>query len=111
LRRQVSRINGLREELHYYGSQEGWAPRYSAGDRELFAAHILPGRIEVSVGLDDALRRRLLTFPKLAQEMKAALENASAGQTELRIELPTAGRIRSFTQLVLAKNRFSAVPY
>ena len=113
LRRQISRIDGLREELHYYGAQDGWVPRYSVGSQQLFTAHIEPGRLAVTLAIDQRLRQGLAASANIGPGIKSAVETASAddGRAMVRIELPTVATIRSFAHLVVAKNRLSAVPY
>ncbi len=110
LRRRVSKITGLQEELHYYGPGWGWAPRYHVGERTLLTVHVLPGRLEATVALEGPLRERLLTSPRVAAGIKEAIRHASIdnGTVHVRVRLSSRSDIRSLASLVLMKSKLLA---
>ncbi len=108
LRRRIARIDGLQEELHDHGSEWGWGPRYRLGERILFSARLLPGRLEAKIELEGALKEKILASRKIAGHLKEAMGSAvtSAETTELLIDLSNLPLARSFAQLVIMKSRF-----
>ena len=107
LRRDIAKIEGLEEDLHYHGPAWGWAPRYRLGGRALFSAHILPGRLEASIELDDALREVSLKSLKVAASLKEAVRamNSAGVFTALRLPLPNLTAVRAFARLVVIKSK------
>ena len=110
LRRHLRRIDGLQEELHYFGPERGWAPRYRVGEGILFTARILPGRLEATVSLEGPLKETLLASPRIAARLKDAIRStgSSGSGTELRVWLSNRAVVRSFAQLVVFKNKTTA---
>lgn len=110
LRRHMRRIDGLQEELHYFGPEWGWAPRYRVGEGILFTAHILPGRLEATVSLEGPLKETLLASPRIAARLKDGIRSAgfSGSGAELRVWLSNRAAVRSFAQLVAFKNKIAA---
>jgi len=107
LRRRLAGIDGLQEELFYAGPDDGWLPRYKAGEQVLFSAHILPGALEASIELEAPLRDRALASPRVAAGIKEALRRAAlAPEGNVRLRLSSASLVRSFARLVLMKSRF-----
>jgi hypothetical protein len=89
LRTSISRIPGLIEELHFYGAEEGWLPRYRMDDRILLKVQILPGNLSAIIELDQQALNKLLNSAKVAGKVKAWLGTASIreGIALLRVRL------------------------
>ncbi len=92
LRRQLSRIDGVQEELHYDGAGRGWVPRYRVKENILCGVQISPGLLEARVELESALRG-------------AALDK---GIASLRLRLSNRSNVRSLAHLAALKNKFSS---
>ncbi len=108
LRQRVSRIDGLEEDLHDYGEEWGWAPRYRVGEQTLFIAHLLPGRLEASIDLNPSLKQSLLNSPRISAGLKETIRNAATDSSSgLRIALPSLAAVRSFAKLVLIEASLS----
>lgn len=110
LRRQLSRIDGVQEELHYDGAGRGWVPRYRVKENILCAVQISPGLLEARVELESALRERLLLWPRVSAEIKQALRGAALdkGIASLRLRLSSRSGVRSLANLAALKNKFSS---
>lgn len=106
LRRRLSKIDGLREELFYHGPEWGWGPRYKAGERILFTARILAGTLQTSLNLEGPLRERVLASSRVASGMKEMIRRAplSQGKTAVRLCLARRSDVRSFANLVSLKS-------
>ncbi len=101
LRKRVSSIDGLREELIYQSPEWGWGPRYSAGGQVLFSAHILPGALDVSLALDAGQRENILKSSGISAEIRRAIEeNPASGDAAVRIRLANRAAVASFSKLV-----------
>ncbi len=122
LRRRVSRIDGLREELFYHAPEGertdprsrtdwGWAPRYCIGQATLFGVFIRPGALEGVMTLESPLCERLLGSARIAARVKEAIRCASsgAGVVTLRLPLRNVSDVRSFANLVILKSKAVAV--
>ncbi len=118
LRRRVSRIDGLREELFYHAPEGertdprsrtdwGWAPRYCIGQATLFGVFIRPGALEGVMTLESPLCERLLGSARIAARVKEAIRCASseAGVATLRLPLRNSSDVRSFANLVTLKSK------
>lgn len=107
LRRRVSRIAGLEEELHYSGGEWGWTPRYRVGEQTLFTVHVLPGLLEASVDLEALLREKLLESLRVAAPLKETIRNSPVrhGTARTRVRLANRADVRSFANLVLVKSK------
>ncbi len=108
LRRRLGRIEGIQEDLHYYGPDIGWAPRYRVRGDALFTAHILPGRLETTIGLESPLREKLLGSSRVASRIKDAIRSAPTGDGAAapRVWLSNQATVRSFAQIVWMKSKF-----
>ncbi len=118
LRRRVSRIDGLREELFYHAPEGertdprsrtdwGWAPRYCIGQATLFGVFIRPGALEGVMTLESPLCERLLGSARIAARIKEAIQSApsEAGVVTLRLPLRNVSDVRSFANLVILKSK------
>ncbi len=118
LRRRVSRIDGLREELFYHAPEGertdprsrtdwGWAPRYCIGQATLFGVFIRPGALEGVMTLESPLCERLLGSARIAARIKEAIQSApsEAGVVILRLPLRNVSDVRSFANLVIVKSK------
>ena len=118
LRRRVSRIDGLREELFYHAPEGertdprsrtdwGWAPRYCIGQATLFGVFIRPGALEGVMTLESPLCERLLGSARIAARIKEAIQSApsEAGVVTLRLPLRNVSDVRSFANLVIVKSK------
>jgi len=106
LRRRLGTIEGLREDLHFFGPGTGWAPRYRVGEKALFTAHIFPGRLEVAMDIEGPLREKLLAAHAVAVRIKRALGSASGSGASIRVALSNRADARSFARLVRWKSKF-----
>ena len=118
LRRRVSRIDGLREELFYHAPEGertdprsrtdwGWAPRYCIGQATLFGVFIRPGALEGVMTLESPLCERLLGSARIAARIKEAIQSApsEAGVVTLRLPLRNVSDVRSFANLVILRSK------
>jgi hypothetical protein len=110
LRRQLGRIDGVQEELHYDGADRGWVPRYRVEGNILCAVQILPGLLEARVELDSTVREKLLAWPRVSAEIRQALGGAALdkGIASLRLRLSNRADVRSLASLAALKNKFSS---
>ena len=110
LRRRVGKIAGLQEELHYFGPEQAWAPRYRIGEETLFIVRVRPGLLEAAVPLDESLRQKLLASPKLGAEIKEAIRNVSVQDpdTGIKLKLSNPATVRALVNLVLMKSKLLA---
>jgi len=118
LRRRVSRIDGLREELFYHAPEGertdsrsraawGWAPRYCIGQATLFGVFIRPGALEGVMTLESPLCERLLGSARIAARVKEAIRRASVASdaVTLRFPLRNASDVQSFANLVIMRSQ------
>lgn len=116
LRRRVGAIDGLVEDLFYYGPEKasgteqvywGWAPRYRVGETTLFSVAIRPAVLEAAVTLNGALRERLLESRKVARGIKEAIRGAPVGgdTTRLRVRPSSLAEVRAVASVVLMKSK------
>jgi hypothetical protein len=110
LRRQLGRIDGVQEELHYDGAGRGWVPRYRVKENILCAVQISPGLLEARIELESALREKLLAWPRVSGEIKRTLRGAALdmGIASLRLRLRNRSDVRSLANLAGLKNKFSS---
>ncbi len=108
LRKRVGGIEGIREDLHYFGADWGWVPRYRLGERELFAVRILPGNLEGRMTLDTRQRAEVLSSG-VAAEMKEMVRRAPSGTgvASLCFPLPSMRLVHQFVRIVLTKARLT----
>lgn len=106
LRKRVGAIAGIREDLHFFGSEWGWAPRYCVEDMVLFVVRILPGSLEGTVELDAPLREKILKS-RVAGGIKEAVRRAPvrAGVASASFLLSTMRDIHLFARVVLMKSK------
>jgi hypothetical protein len=106
LRNRVGAIAGLREELHFFGGDWGWAPRYLIGDVVLFAVCILPGDLEGAIELNGPLREDILKS-RIDGSTKDAIRRVPVGKTvaSVKLLLSSMAAVRSFARLVLMKSK------
>jgi hypothetical protein len=107
LRKRVGAIEGLSEELFFVGEDEGWAPRYSLGDRKLFTAHVRPGLLEVELSMNASERAALLASRSLAGTLRGAFESAreEAGKFKVRFAMKSGADVRAFARLIVRRAR------
>ena len=103
LRREISGIDGLVEELHFNGTQDGWLPRYRVGDQVLLRVQILPGNLTAILELEESLAKRLLNSPTEAGRIKTWLRAVAIreGIALLRVRLSSRTDASSLATLVL----------
>jgi hypothetical protein len=106
LRSRVGVIAGLREELHYFGGDWGWAPRYLVGDVVLFAVRILPGDLEGALEMDGPLREKVLKS-RIGGGIGDAVRRVPTGNTagSVKLLLSTMPAVRSFARVVVMKSK------
>jgi hypothetical protein len=109
LRRRVGAIEGVVEDMRFAGREEGWAPSYSAGERELFTVRIVPGRLEGVLRVGERERAALLARCSTSAAAKRALASgrSAAGESEARWVLKNASDVRSFAGLAARLSRLS----
>jgi hypothetical protein len=109
LRRRVSVIDGLIEELVYQGPELGWTPHYRCGEASLFSVIIRPGVLEAVVTLDGREREGALESPRIARGIKQRIRSAPirAEAIHLRVPLAKVEDVRAFASLVLRKTQKS----
>jgi hypothetical protein len=107
LRRRISTISGLVEELYFCGPAQGWGPRYRVGDRVLLKVHIVPGNLGVTVELEEMLFINLLSSPKIASKIKMWFRTVSIreGIALLSVRLSNRADICSLANLVVRVSR------
>ncbi len=110
LRQRISRIDGLEEDLHDYGDERGWAPRYRVGEQTLFIAHLLPGRLEARIELNASLKQSLLNSPRISAGLKETIRNAAGrdNAATLRLWISNRADARAFAQLIVVKAKLLA---
>jgi hypothetical protein len=110
LRRRISTISGLVEELYFCGPAQGWGPRYRVGDRVLLKVHIVPGNLGATVELEEMLFINLLSSPKIASKIKMWFRTVSIreGIALLRVRLSSRADICSLANLVVRVSREQA---
>ncbi len=103
LRKRIGKIEGLVEDLHYSGAEDGWTPRYRVGGDTLFIAHVAPGKLEVTLALDAARWEQLRSSRKAGRRMTQTLSAArlEEGKVSLRLPLSNRAAVRSFSALVV----------
>ena len=108
LRRRISKIEGLVEELCYGGAEWGWTPRYRVGEKVLFTAHVLPGALEATIELDAPLAEKVLRDSKVADKIKQVIRGTleSTSGAWHRVRLSNSAAIRSFAEVVRKKSKF-----
>src|SRR5579863_1397157 len=107
LRRAISGIDGLVEELCYDGPDRGWVPRYRVGAIVLASVRISPGALEAAIELDGALRERVLESPRIAGSIKQAILAApvAGGAIQLRLRLSSLAQVRALARVMLEKSK------
>ena len=56
LRKRISVIDGLTEEMAFIEEEKGWAPTYNLEGKTLFSAHVGAASLEVELRMDAAER-------------------------------------------------------
>ncbi len=107
LRTKIAVIPGLIEELHFFGPEEGWLPRYRVGDRVLFKIHILPGELGATIEMEELLFNKFLNSSKLAGNVRAWLGTATIreGIALLRMRLTNRSEIGSLGSFIIKLSR------
>jgi hypothetical protein len=103
LRTQISAIDGLVEELHFNGPEEGWLPRYRVSNQVLLRVEVRPGSLTAVVELEESLAKKLLNSPAGAGRIKTWFRAAAIreGIALLRVRLSSRAHTRSLTKLIL----------
>jgi hypothetical protein len=106
LRRRISSIHTLQEEV-VYNPERGWDCVYRAGNRTLFTLHVGPALLEATMGLEGALRERLLRSSRVGRALQRTLRELPLenGTVSLRVRLSNANLVRSFARLAAIKAR------
>jgi hypothetical protein len=107
LRTSISRIDGLIEELHFFGLEEGWLPRYRVDDQIILKVLILPGNLSAILEFDAREFNKLLNSAKVAGRVKAWLGTASIreGIALLRVRLASRTDICSLGNFLIRVSR------
>ena len=107
LRKQVGRIDGVVERLHYSAADRRWVVQYQVGGDDLFTARILPGLLEASMPLSAQETGALLGARNLSGAIRETLRGCAskAGSGSIRLTLKDRRTVRSFANLLRAKNR------
>ncbi|HEV2348798.1 MAG TPA: hypothetical protein VG028_03025 [Terriglobia bacterium] len=103
LRARISGIDGLVEELHFYGEEAGWLPRYRVGDRVLLTVEILPGNLTAAAELEVSLAKKILNSPTRTSRIKTWLRPFAIreGIALLRVRLSSRAHTCSLARLIL----------
>ncbi|HKS94936.1 MAG TPA: hypothetical protein VJV74_02260 [Terriglobia bacterium] len=111
LRRRVSVIDGLVEELIYQGPEPGWTPRYRCGETSLFSVIVRPGTLEAVATLDRHERQRALGSTRVTRKMKQRIRDAPVEAEPANLKMPLAKLedIRAFARLMVLKSQKTAV--
>jgi hypothetical protein len=110
LRKSVGKIEGIVESLHYAAGEARWVVQYEVGSLPLFTVRIVPGLLEGCMPLSLSECETLLATHSLSKTIRSAIRS-SASEARLNLVcLPLTDRrkVRSFANLVRAKNRLSA---
>jgi hypothetical protein len=107
LRTSISGIDGLIEELHYFGPGEGWLPRYRVDDQIILKVLILPGNLSAMLEFNEPDFIKLLNSAKVAGKVKAWLGTASIreGIALLRVRLASRTDICSLGNFLIRVSR------
>jgi hypothetical protein len=102
LREQISNIEGLVEELQWFGPELGWMPRYRVGSKTLFAVSIMPGTLEASLELDSAGCECALAARRVPAALKSAIRAAAevSDPAIVRLKLTNKASVRAIASLV-----------
>ncbi|HUZ47461.1 MAG TPA: hypothetical protein VMW54_12570 [Terriglobia bacterium] len=104
LRASLGKIDGIVERLHFSGIKDGWVVRYSVGPCELFTARISPGLLEVKLPADFVGAGKPFKLPQPSAALKSAIPKVQSGEPT-RIRLTNRARVRSFSNLAVARGR------
>jgi len=109
LRKDVGRIDGVVERLHYSPAEDRWLVQYRVEDAELFTVRILPGLLEAGVPLGAEEADALLGTRKVGGAIRAALDGWAGkdGQNSFRLALKDRRAIRSFANFIRVKARLA----
>jgi hypothetical protein len=107
LRKRISVVEGLTEELVLTSEAEGWAPTYSLEGKILATAHIGAASLEVELRMDAAERERLLASKRLSNTMRRALEGArdETGEFTIRFAIKRPADIASVSRWIVLRSR------
>ncbi len=107
LRKAVGQIEGIIERLHYSASETRWVVQYRAGGTELFTVRISPGLLIANMPLSRSEAETLLRMRGLGGTIKNAIRSEAweSGSELLRLPLTSRRLVRSFANLVKAKNK------
>lgn len=107
LRKDVGRIDGVVEQLHYLAAEGRWVVRYQVEDAELFTVRIQPGLLEAGVPMSAAEAGALLSTRRLSggilEALRGCASNADSGS--LRLPLENRRAVRSFANFLRVKIR------
>ncbi len=107
LRKAVGQIEGIIERLHYSSSEARWVVKYCAGGTELFTVRISPRLLVADMPLSRLQAETLLGARGLSGTINKAIRSEAweAGSELLRLPLTNRRLVRSFANLVKAKDR------
>ena len=107
LREWIGAVDGLVEELHYHGPEQGWLPRYRVGNQILFSAHVLPGLLEATLEVRTALRQKVLASRRIAAGIKERVRSVPTDDDHASIRVPLSSRaeVRAFVTLLVMKSQ------
>lgn len=111
LRSRVGEWEDVREDLHYFGPDWGWAPRYRVGGTTLCVIHLLPGKVEVTLPIRKAAESRLLASRQLSVGLKRAIRMTPShrnknNEKNIRVPLRSAAAVDSVARVLdLQHNR------
>lgn len=107
LRKDVGRIDGVVERLHYSAKEERWMVQYRVEDAQLFTVRILPGLLEADVPMSAAEAGALASTGKLSGVIQEALGVCAGGDgaNSVRLALKDRRAVRSFANFLRVRIR------
>lgn len=104
LRRRVGVIDGLVEDLHFVGPEDGWVPRYSVNGETVAFTHIGPGRLEATLhvaGCPAGASQRAVPPAPLPGSAMRRLTDDEHSNALLRAELRTHAAVEAFARMLI----------
>jgi hypothetical protein len=99
LRRRIGVVEGLIEDLHFAGPEEGWVPRYSVGGETIAIAHIRPASLAATLWLGSHR-------PEMRKN--ATLGRDGQGKSILCVDLNTRAAVAYFARILIRTCGWSA---
>lgn len=107
LRRRLARWEEVREDVHFFGENHGWALRYRLKERTLFIVRVLPADLEAEVNLEPAEQAALLKSRRLPRNVRTLLQAGGEQIDVLQKQMPlrSAADLNALLQLIEARIR------